>query len=127
MGYLRVSFSEEDGRFFRSNTELVVEGVVPDLLHIIPVGDDTVFDGVFEGEDTSLALGFITDVGVLLAHADHDTLVTGAAHDGGEDSSGSVISGETGLHHAGAIVNHEGSSIIVTHVGGFELYLVGHL
>merc|ERR1719209_2511201 len=72
------SFSEEDGRFLRSNTELVVEGVVPDLLHVIPVGDDTVFDGVLQGEDTSLALGFITDVGVLLAHADHDTLVTGS-------------------------------------------------
>merc|ERR1712036_193629 len=33
-------------------TELIVEGVVPDLLHVIPVGDDSVLNGVLEGEDT---------------------------------------------------------------------------
>merc|ERR1712215_504720 len=107
--------SKEDWGFFRSNTELVVEGVMPDLLHIIPVGDDTVFDGVFESEDTSLALGFITDVGVFLAHTDHDTLMTGAAYDGGEDSPGGVISGETGFDHTGAIVADKSGSFVVTH------------
>merc|ERR1711993_112381 len=34
------SLSEEDRLFLRGNTELIVEGVVPDLLHVIPVGDD---------------------------------------------------------------------------------------
>merc|ERR1712106_1168681 len=33
--------SQEDGLFLWGNTELIVEGVVPDLLHIIPVGDDS--------------------------------------------------------------------------------------
>merc|ERR1739838_1167551 len=36
------SLSQQDGLFLRGNTEFIVEGVVPDLLHIIPVGDDTV-------------------------------------------------------------------------------------
>jgi hypothetical protein len=45
---------EKDGMFLRSNTEFIVEGVVPNLLHVVPVGDNTVFDGVFQGEDTSL-------------------------------------------------------------------------
>ncbi len=48
------SFGEEDWVFLWSDTELVVEGVMPDLLHVVPVGDDTVFDRVLEGEDTSL-------------------------------------------------------------------------
>ena len=34
------------------DTQLVVEGVVPDLLHVVPVGDDAVLDGVLQGEDT---------------------------------------------------------------------------
>ena len=38
-----------------------------------------------EGEDTTLGLGLVTDVRVLLAHADHDTLVTGPADNRGED------------------------------------------
>merc|ERR1712088_724571 len=48
------SLSQEDGLFLRGDTELVVEGVMPDLLHIIPVGDDTVLNGVLQGEDTPL-------------------------------------------------------------------------
>jgi hypothetical protein len=44
-------------------------------------------------------------------------LVTGTAHDGWEDGAGSVITGETGLAHAGAIVYNESSHIVVTHVG----------
>ena len=34
------------------DSQLVVEGVVPDLLHVVPVGDDAVLDGVFQREDT---------------------------------------------------------------------------
>merc|ERR1712102_120166 len=111
------SLSEEDGLFLRGNTELVVEGVVPDLLHIIPVGDDSVLNGVLEGEDTSLGLGFISNIGVLLSHTDHHTLVSWAANNGGEDSSGSVISGESSFAHAGAIVNNKSSNVFVTHFG----------
>merc|ERR1712095_244438 len=85
------SLSQEDGLLLGGNTELVVEGVVPDLLHVIPVGDDTVLNGVLQGEDTSLGLGLISNIGILLSHTDHDTLVAGSSNNGGEDSSGSVI------------------------------------
>merc|ERR1712003_243086 len=56
------SLSQEDGLLLGGNTELVVEGVVPDLLHVIPVGDDTVLNGVLQGEDTPLGLGLVTDI-----------------------------------------------------------------
>merc|ERR1712227_443312 len=36
------SLGQEDGLLLGGNTELIVEGVVPDLLHVIPVGDDSV-------------------------------------------------------------------------------------
>merc|ERR1712186_160255 len=93
-----------------------VEGLEHDLLHIIPVGDDTVFNGVFQGKDTPLGLSFISNIGILLTHTDHDTLVAGASNNGREDSPGGVISSETGFAHAGAIVNDKSGSIFVTHV-----------
>ena len=34
------------------DTEFIVEGVMPDLFHIVPVGNDTVFNGVLQSEDT---------------------------------------------------------------------------
>merc|ERR1719283_302556 len=108
-GSLRV----EMRRFIGRDSQLIVEGVMPDLLHVVPGGDDTVLDGVFQRENTSLGLGLVTDVGVLVAHADHDGDVTGASNDGGEDGAGSVISGETALDHTGAIVNDQSSGILL--------------
>merc|ERR1740128_539888 len=110
------SLSEEDRLFLRGNTELIVEGVVPDLLHVIPVGDDSMFNWVLEGEDSSLGLGLITNIGILLSHTDHHTLVTGTADNGGKDSAGSIISSETSLAHARAIVTDQGSNVFVTHL-----------
>merc|ERR1712224_465564 len=75
------SLSKEDGLLLRGNTELIVEGVMPDLLHIIPVGDDSVLNRVLQGKDTSLGLGLISNIGVLLSHTDHDTLVPWATND----------------------------------------------
>lgn len=62
VAHLRVEggFGEQHGVLLWRDTELVVKGVVPDLLHVIPVCHNTVVDWVFEGEDTTLRLGFIT-------------------------------------------------------------------
>merc|ERR1712086_462170 len=51
---IKGGLSQENGVLLWCNAELIVEGVMPDLLHVIPVGDDTMLDGVFEGENTSL-------------------------------------------------------------------------
>ena len=45
--------------FLWSDTKLVVEGMVPNLFHVIPVGYDTVLDGVLECQYTALGLGFV--------------------------------------------------------------------
>merc|ERR1712078_380261 len=111
------SLSQEDGLLLRGNTEFIVEGVMPDLLHIIPVGDDTMLNRVLEGEDTPLGLGLVSNIGVLLTHTDHHTLMTGATNNGWEDSPRGVITGKTSFAHAGAIVNDKSSNVFVTHDG----------
>lgn len=88
---------------------------MPDLLHVIPVGDDAVLDRVFctksdlssvrivnslkgsrkrhkrrtirtlEGEDAAFALSFVSDVRVFLTHPDHHALVARSTDDGRED------------------------------------------
>merc|ERR1719210_2943988 len=111
------SFCQEDGLFLRGNTELIVEGVMPDLFHVIPVGDDTVLNRVFEGKDTSLGLSLISNIGILLAHTNHDTLVPGAAYNGWEYSSWGIITSKASFAHSRAIVNNQSSNVFVTHVG----------
>ncbi len=78
------TFGEESGVFRGRNSELVVEAVMPDLGHVIPVVDDAVLDRVGKFEDTLLGLGLFSDVGFLVVHTDHDVLILGSAHDGGE-------------------------------------------
>src|SRR5690606_4193045 len=95
------------------HAQLVVEGVVPDLLHVVPVGDNAVLNGVLEREDATLGLGLVAHVGVLLAHAHHHALVTGTSHNGGEDGAGGVVTGETGLAHSGAVVDHQGLHLLL--------------
>ena len=46
---------------------------------------------------TSLGLGLVADVGVLVAHADHDGDVAWASEDGGEDGARSIVPGESCL------------------------------
>ena len=55
----------------RGDSELVVEGVMPDLLHILPVVDDTVGNGILEVENTSHLLGFITNIFALGFNTTH--------------------------------------------------------
>jgi len=109
---------EEGGALLRGDSELVVVGVVPDLLHIVPVGDDTVLDWVLQGEDTSLGLSLVSDVAVLLAHTDHDTLVSWSTDDGWEDGSWSIVTGETALAESGTVIDNQ--------VGGFSFVIGRH-
>lgn len=57
---------------FRSDSQFIVVCVMPDFLHFIPVGDDAVLDWVLETENASLGLGFVANVRVFRAHANHD-------------------------------------------------------
>lgn len=45
---------EQDGMLFWCDTELIVKSMMPDLFHIVPVGDDTVLNRILECQDTTL-------------------------------------------------------------------------
>mmetsp|Transcript_59927 Transcript_59927/g.147314 ORF Transcript_59927/g.147314 Transcript_59927/m.147314 type:complete len:365 (+) Transcript_59927:412-1506(+) len=92
--------SEEHGVLVRRYAELVVEGVRPDQLHLVPVAHDAVLDGVPEGEDAPLALRLVADVVLLLPHADHGVVEPRPAHQGGKYRTGCVVAGEPCLDHA---------------------------
>ncbi len=67
--------------FIWGHSELDVEAMVPDLLHIIPVFHDTVFDGVGDLEDSSLLLGLISEVFVLGLDSNKGGSILGSSYD----------------------------------------------
>jgi len=110
--WVQWGFGEKGWALFWGNSELVVVSVVPDFFHIVPVGNDTVFDWVFQGKDTSFGLGFVSDIGVFLAHTDHNTLVSWSTNDGWEDGSWSIVTSKSALAKSGAVIDNQ--------VGGFS-------
>jgi len=82
------------------HSQLVVESMVPDLLHVVPGLNDTGVDWVGEVEDTFLLISFFTNVKVFLAGTVNGLLVLRSTHDSWEYGSWSLFSGETGLDHS---------------------------
>ena len=46
-------FGEQDGMFFWGDSQFVVKRVVPNLLHVVPVCNDSMLDRVFERENAA--------------------------------------------------------------------------
>jgi len=97
---------EDTGGLLGGDTELVVEGVGPDLLHILPGINDTSSDGVVQVQDTSLLLSLFADVLGLVVTALDSGGVLWATNDRGENSTGCFLTSETGFDHTGSIVNN---------------------
>jgi hypothetical protein len=84
-------FSQEDGVLIRGDSELDVEGVVPDLFHVVPKLDNTSLNGVRDLKNTSLLLSLVTNVLIPALFSDESSDTLGSADDGGEDCSGSIF------------------------------------
>jgi len=112
---LRVSRSlgEEDVVLRWVNSELVVEAVLPDLLHIVPGLDDTRLDWVVELQDTSHLLGLVTNV--LRLGVNTNELLVGSwnTDNSWELHGGLVFAGKTSLEDTRSVVNNNVLSHVV--------------
>ena len=70
--------------FGGSDSQFVIEAMMPDFGHIIPVVDDTVLDGVVEFENTLFGLGLFSNVDVFIIHSNHNVVVFGSSDEGWE-------------------------------------------
>ena len=97
----------------RGHTKLIEEGVMPNLLHVVPVGDDTVLNGELEMKHASFCLGIISHVKFCGRWTwTGDLLPT---HKGREDGFGLFISCESGFDRVGSVINDQCLNIVVTH------------
>merc|ERR1712007_196310 len=103
---------------FGRHPQFVIERMMPDLFHVIPIRHNTVLDRILQRENTALALSLITHVTVLLIHSYHNTWHLRATNNGREDGSRGIISSKSCLDHTAAVIANERRNFIVSH--GFD-------
>ena len=82
--------------------------MMPDLLHVIEILDDSLLDGPREIKDSSLGLSLVADEVFLLVHADHHPRETGTAHQVGERHSRGFVSRYACFQHPTPVVDYDG-------------------
>jgi hypothetical protein len=98
---------------FGGDSELVVESVVPNFLHIVPISYNTMFDGLLHAEHTTLLLSFTSYIDLLLVETNHDTRDLWPSYYGTKDRARSIVSCETSLAHSRAIINNDSRYFLV--------------
>ena len=84
------SLCAQDRVLLGGYTDLIVEGVMPDLLHIVPVGNDSVLNWVLEALSPNIA--------VLLSHTNHDSLMAGTSATDGKTARGAPSPVNPAMH-----------------------------
>ncbi len=119
------TFSEETGMFRGGHSKFIVEAMMPYFSHIVPIIDDTMFNGIFEIEYTFFGDCFFTYICVLAIHADHNAIVFWSAYDWREGGTGGVITWETGFAHTWTVVDDYGRGLFLfrTHFNKITIYV----
>ena len=102
------SLGHEDWMLLWRNLKFTIEGMMPHLLHIVPVSDDAVLNWMSEPEHTPLLHSLITHINLILIKTNHNSWYLWPSYDGAEHSSWRIISSKTGLADARSIVDDHG-------------------
>lgn len=65
------------------DTQFLVESVMPQLLHVVPGGDNAVFDRVFDRK-TAPGFGLLAHVATLLSYSNHHSIISWATNNARE-------------------------------------------
>jgi len=96
-----------------THTEFAIESVMPDLLHIIPVNNDAVFNGLLNLQNAAFALCLLTNVDLALVETNHDAGDLWAADHSAENCTGCVVTCETRLTGSRSVVDHDSRYLFV--------------
>lgn len=97
------------------NSKFVIETVVPNSLHIVPVLNDSMLNWIAQLQNTLLGLRFLPDIELFVAHSHNPILVFWSPDNGGKRCFGCIVSRNACLTHARPIVNDHGSIDALAH------------
>lgn len=92
-----------DDYLFGHGVEAVGKDMLPDALHVRPVGDNAMLQGVFEPQQASVLLHPGPDKAVAFQCAGHDTRVFWSANASTKEALWLIFTGKAGLDGARAL------------------------
>mgnify|MGYP003692273383 CR=1 FL=1 len=101
------TFSEKTGEILWLNSKFVIETVMPDGTHVVPILDDAMLDWIVEIQHSFFAHGFLANVKFFGVHSRHHVDVLWEADNWGEACFWGIVSGKAGFTHAGAIIEDD--------------------
>ena len=90
---------------------VVVERMMPDFFHVVPIRDDTVLNGILQRQNATLALRLVTDITILLVHTDNDAWHLGPADNRTEYSARCIVTSETSLASSAMFAGMNGQKV----------------
>ena len=115
-------FCEQNRMFFWSDFQLLVKTVVPYFFHVVPILNDSLFDGVRNGEHSPFLLSFVAYVGFLLVHPHHYSLVFWSSDYSWECWSRGFVSRYSCFYHSWSVVYHNCCWLVFCHFSFYLLY-----
>mmetsp|Transcript_22493 Transcript_22493/g.40601 ORF Transcript_22493/g.40601 Transcript_22493/m.40601 type:complete len:212 (+) Transcript_22493:684-1319(+) len=106
---------EEHWVFLWQAAELIVEGMVPNLLHAVPIFNYVAMDGVHQIRYATPCLDRIAHAEVLTVCAPHDEWHARQSNHGREQTARSVLTRKSDLTHAAANVQHHNTIFFFLH------------
>ncbi|GER34046.1 ribosomal RNA large subunit methyltransferase G, partial [Striga asiatica] len=91
------SFCEQNRVLLRSHTKFIVESVMPDFLHVIPVADYTMLNWIFQCQNTSFGLSLVTYISILLPHPNHHACMPWTTNYTWKNCSWGIITSKSSL------------------------------
>ena len=91
---------QQDGVLLREGLQLVLAvDVLPDSLHVVPVGHNAVFHRVSDGEQAAMLLRLGAHEEIALESAGHHSRVLRPSDVVGEVTLGDLVAGKAGFDH----------------------------
>lgn len=93
--------------FFRTHPHLIIKTMMPNLIHIIPITNNTMLNWIFQTKYTSFSKCFFTNKTLFVLHTTNYVLKFWSAYYWWEWCSWSILATYTCFAHSGTIVDYD--------------------
>ncbi len=99
--------------FFRKLSKFIEETMVPNFFHVIPGSYNSMFNWIFQIQNTFFSLSFFTNIGLFLIHSKHYSRHFGSTNNWWKWATWGIFTSNTSFTHSTAIIYHNSGNFLL--------------